>query len=223
MPGKFPEQSLGPISADCPPKSLPHHYSYPAGPPVGPANHHIKKRSRKTTTMFFGILDIAAALEEQIPVTSTLRHYLHSGRGQTRTAHPFRGPISGLGHDHTSLSCCWELPSLGDVTEGEDSFVKPWPAWLDLYSQAGPPLRTTTSQDLSAIFRAHPLTKSMLAFLLEVRWLLKCKGHKITPGLIDSRITGHYRDGLAACQTTCQPVAGSRSPDHSAISGMTVA
>jgi len=212
LPSEFPKQSLRPISADCSPKSLPYHNSYPAAARVSPANHHIKQGSRNTTTVCFSILYIAAAFEKQIPVTSTLRHYLHPGRGHACTAHPFRGPISGLGHDHTSSSCCWELPSLGDVTEGEDSFVKPWPAWLDLYSQAGPPLRTATSQDLSAIFRAHPLTKSMLAFLLEVRWLLKCERHKMTPGLIDPRITGHYKDRLAACQTTRQPVQTDDDP-----------
>jgi len=75
----------------------------------------------------------------------------------------------------------------------------------DLYGQAGPPLRTATSQDLSAVLCAHPLTKSMFTFLLEVRWLLKCKRHTITPGLKDSRITGYYRDGLATLSNGVPP------------------
>lgn len=56
-------------------------------------------------------------------------------------------------------------------------------ASLNLNGQAGSPLRATTSQDLPAVLRAHPLTESMLTLFLEVRWLLRCKRHTITPCL----------------------------------------
>jgi len=54
---------------------------------------------------------------------------------------------------------------------------------LNLYGQARSALRATTSQDLPAILCAHPLAESMLTLFLEVRRLLGCKRHAITPCL----------------------------------------
>ena len=56
-------------------------------------------------------------------------------------------------------------------------------ASLNLNGQAGSPLRATTSQYLPAILRTHSLTESMFTFFLEVRWLLRCERHAITPYL----------------------------------------
>jgi hypothetical protein len=51
----------------------------------------------------------------------------------------------------------------------------------ELDRQPGPSLRTATSQDPTPVFRAHALSETVLAFLLEIRWLLKCKGHGAPP------------------------------------------
>jgi len=46
----------------------------------------------------------------------------------------------------------------------------------------------------------------MFTFFLEVRWLLRCKRHAITPYLQHSWTQGYYyRDGVVPCQTTCHP------------------
>ena len=94
--------------------------------------------------------------------------------------------------------------SSGAHNGGQDSFVQPWSASLSLYCQASSPLGATTSQDFPAILRAHPFTESMLAFFLEVRWLLRCKRHASAPCLrYPQMTTGHYRGGLIPCQTAC--------------------
>ncbi len=70
LPRELPKQALHPISADGSPESLPHHDTNPAATHVSPANHHIKQGSRDTTAVFLGVLDVATAFQEQIPVTS---------------------------------------------------------------------------------------------------------------------------------------------------------
>lgn len=42
-------------------------------------------------------------------------------------------------------------------------------------SQAGPPFGTTTGNDLPSTFGAHPFTKTVLPFALEIGRLLICK------------------------------------------------
>jgi hypothetical protein len=44
LPSEFPKQPFHPISANCPPESLPHDNADPAGTHVSPANHHIEQR-----------------------------------------------------------------------------------------------------------------------------------------------------------------------------------
>jgi len=105
LPCEFPKQALHPISADGSPESLPHHNTDPASTSLSPANHDIKQGSRDTATVLLGILDVAAALEEQVPVTSTLQHRHLPGREPTCTGLPLRDQISGLGYDHTLSSC----------------------------------------------------------------------------------------------------------------------
>lgn len=51
----------------------------------------------------------------------------------------------------------------------------------ELDRQPGPSLCTSTSQDSTTVLRAHALTETMFALLLEIRWLLKCKGHGAPP------------------------------------------
>ena len=64
----------------------------------------------------------------------------------------------------------------------------------ELDRQPGPSLRTSTSQDPTPVFRAHALSETVLAFLLEIRWLLKCKGHGNPPlTIIKKRTTLNER------------------------------
>ena len=51
----------------------------------------------------------------------------------------------------------------------------------ELDRQPSPSFGASTSQDPTPIFRAHALTETMFAFLLEIRWLLRCKGHGAPP------------------------------------------
>ena len=105
LPREFPKQALHPISADGSPESLPHHNTDPTAIHISPANDQIKQGGRDTPAMLLGILDVAAAFQEQIPVASTLRHRHHHGNGPGCTGLPLRDQISGLGHDHTPPSC----------------------------------------------------------------------------------------------------------------------
>jgi len=106
LPRELPKQALHPISADGSPESFSHDNPDPAATHICPANQHIKQGGRDTTAVLFGILDVATAFQEQIPVTSTLRHRHHHERGPARTGLPLRDQIYGLGmttHRHPVL------------------------------------------------------------------------------------------------------------------------
>jgi len=105
LPRELPKQALYPISTDGSPESLSHHNTNPAAIHVSPANNQIKQGGRDTPAMLLGILDVAAAFQEQIPVASSLRHRHHPGSGTGCTGLPLRDQISGLGHDRTPPSC----------------------------------------------------------------------------------------------------------------------
>jgi hypothetical protein len=72
LPCKLPKQALYPISANGYTEPLPHHNTDPAANPVGPANDHIKQGGRDTVSVLLGILDVAAAFQEQIFVAPTM-------------------------------------------------------------------------------------------------------------------------------------------------------
>jgi hypothetical protein len=73
--------------------------------------------------------------------------------------------------------------------------------WTNLDRQTGSTLRSTPSQNLSAVLCAHAFTESMFAFFLEIRWLLIRKRHTIHSFTKKIRERAHYRDEGIPCQT----------------------
>jgi hypothetical protein len=72
VPREFSEQAFHPIPAHGSPESLPHHNTDTTLANISRANHHVEKRGRDSTAVLLGILDVAAALQEESPVTSAL-------------------------------------------------------------------------------------------------------------------------------------------------------
>lgn len=74
----------------------------------------------------------------------------------------------------------------------------------ELDRQPSPSLRPPASQDPTPVFRAHALAETVLAFLLEIRWLPRCKGHGAPPTQSlkrhQSKRTVYYRGGVPTCQ-----------------------
>jgi len=58
----------------------------------------------------------------------------------------------------------------------------------ELDRQPSPPFRPPASQDPAAVLGAHALTETVFALFLEVRWLLRCKGHGAPPHTIVKRM-----------------------------------
>jgi hypothetical protein len=72
LPCQFPKQALYPIPADGYTEPFPHHNTDPAANPVSPANYHIKQGGRDTASVLLGILNVAAAFQEQIFIAPTM-------------------------------------------------------------------------------------------------------------------------------------------------------
>jgi hypothetical protein len=71
LPCEFPKPALAPISANGDTEPFPHHNTDSAANPVSPTNYHIKQGGRDTAPVPLGILNVAAAFQEQMFVAPT--------------------------------------------------------------------------------------------------------------------------------------------------------
>jgi hypothetical protein len=72
VPRELSKQAFHPIPAHGSPESLPYHNTDTTPAYISLANHHVKERGRDSTAVLLGMLDVAAALQEESPVTSAL-------------------------------------------------------------------------------------------------------------------------------------------------------